>query len=152
MIIAVDFDGTIVEHKYPKIGRPVPYAIDILLKLQKDGHTLLLWSVRDGKLLDEAVRYCEQNGLIFYAANKNYPEEDRLNPASRKLNADLYIDECALGGLFDWKTTYRIIQAMKDGEVSFEKRMAFRREGRKTKYKRNFLIRLGEMLEGKSRY
>ena len=76
MIIAVDFDGTIVEHEYPKIGRPIPFAIDTLLSLQKDGHILILWTVRDGDLLQEAIDYCSKRGLTFYAANKNYPEED----------------------------------------------------------------------------
>ena len=52
MIIAVDFDGTIVEHKYPKIGKEVPFAIATLKKLQAERHLLILWSVREGKLLD----------------------------------------------------------------------------------------------------
>ena len=50
MIIAVDFDGTIVEHKYPEIGR-IPFAIETLKKLQQERHRLILWSVREGKLL-----------------------------------------------------------------------------------------------------
>ena len=48
MIIAVDFDGTIVEHKYPKIGSELPFATDTLKMLIKDGHQLILWSVREG--------------------------------------------------------------------------------------------------------
>ena len=51
MIIAVDFDGTIVEHEYPAIGKPIPFAIETLLHLQKDGHRLILWTVRRGDLL-----------------------------------------------------------------------------------------------------
>jgi len=43
MIIAVDFDGTIVEHKYPKIGSEIPFATDTLKMLIKDGHQLILW-------------------------------------------------------------------------------------------------------------
>lgn len=54
MIIAVDFDGTIVEHKYPEIGRELPFAIETLKKLQQERHRLILWSVREGKLLQEA--------------------------------------------------------------------------------------------------
>lgn len=45
MIIAVDFDGTIVEHKYPEIGRELPFAIETLKKLQQERHRLILWSV-----------------------------------------------------------------------------------------------------------
>ncbi len=101
MVIAVDFDGTVVEHEYPKIGRPIPFAIETLLQLQKEGHTLLMWTVRDGSLLQEAVDYCESKGLKYYAANKNHPDED-VTVAARKLNADLYIDDRNLGGLPDW--------------------------------------------------
>ena len=57
MIIAVDFDGTIVEHKYPEIGRELPFAIETLKKLQQERHRLILWSVREGKLLQEAVDF-----------------------------------------------------------------------------------------------
>ena len=63
MIIAVDFDGTIVEHKYPEIGRELPFAIETLKKLQQERHRLILWSVREGKLLQEAVDFCRERGL-----------------------------------------------------------------------------------------
>ena len=69
MIIAVDFDGTIVEHKYPEIGRELPFAIETLKKLQQERHRLILWSVREGKLLQEAVDFCRERGLEFYAVN-----------------------------------------------------------------------------------
>ncbi len=58
MVIAVDFDGTIVEHKYPRIGDEIPFAIDTLKELIKDGHQLILWSVRERELLQEAVDWC----------------------------------------------------------------------------------------------
>ena len=74
MIIAVDFDGTIVEHKYPEIGRELPFAIETLKKLQQERHRLILWSVREGKLLQEAVDFCRERGLEFYAVNSNYAE------------------------------------------------------------------------------
>lgn len=150
MIIAVDFDGTIVEHQYPKIGRPIPFAIETLLQLQKDGHTLLMWSVRDGKLLQEAVDYCAGKGLNFYAANKNYPEED-LSNAPRKLNADMFIDDRNLGGLPDWGVIYHAVKAMERGESSFERIMMSSGENQRIRRKKNFFIRLGEMFE-KDRY
>ncbi|NDV96266.1 hypothetical protein D0T84_15295 [Dysgonomonas sp. 521] len=147
MVIAVDFDGTVVEHAYPKIGRPIPFAIETLLQLQKEGHTLLMWTVRDGELLQEAVDYCRSKGLTFYAANKNYPEED-LTTASRKLNADLYIDDRNVGGLPDWGVIYHAIRAMERGELSFEKIMMSSGENQKIRRrKKNFFIRLGEMFE-----
>ena len=69
MIIAVDFDGTIVEHRYPAIGRERPFAIETLKKLAKEGHRLILWTVREGRLLEEAVQFCRERGLEFYAVN-----------------------------------------------------------------------------------
>ena len=75
MIIAVYFDGTIVEHKYPEIGRELPFAIETLKKLQQERHRLILWSVREGELLQEAVDFCRERGLEFYAVNSNYAEE-----------------------------------------------------------------------------
>lgn len=110
MIIAVDFDGTIVEHRYPAIGKEIPFAIDTLKKLQEEGHRLILWSVRENELLDEAVEFCRQRGLEFYAVNTNYPEEQAGHQYfSRKLKADVFIDDRNVGGLFDWNSIYRII-------------------------------------------
>ena len=77
MIIAIDFDGTIVKHRYPAIGEELPFAIETLKKLQKDGHKLILWSVREGRLLDEAVSFCKARGLEFYAVNRDYPDEEK---------------------------------------------------------------------------
>ena len=75
MKIAVDFDGTIVEEAYPYIGKPIPFAIDVLKRLiYEDQHQVILWTVREGKLLDEAVEYCRRQGVEFYAVNKLHPE------------------------------------------------------------------------------
>lgn len=111
MIIAIDFDGTIVEHKYPSIGTELPFAMDTLIKLKEEGHRLILWTVREGKLLDEAVEFCRERGLEFYAINRDYPEEEkgRNNHYSRKLKVDLWIDDRNLGGLPDWRTIYEMV-------------------------------------------
>ena len=111
MIIAIDFDGTIVEHKYPSIGTELPFAIDTLIKLKEEGHRLILWTVREGKLLDEAVEFCRERGLEFYAINRDYPEEEkgRNNHYSRKLKVDLWIDDRNLGGLPDWGTINEMV-------------------------------------------
>lgn len=108
MVIAVDFDGTIVNHKYPDIGREIPGAIDTLKRLADEGHKLILWTVRDGDLLDEAIRFCEQRGLIFYAINANTPG-DWSKETHRKIDADLFIDDCNIGGLPDWDQIYTMI-------------------------------------------
>ena len=111
MVIAVDFDGTIVEHRYPAIGKELPFAIETLRKLVKEGHRLILWTVREGKCLDEAIEFCRSRGLEFYAVNRDYPEEEqeRNNHFSRKIKADLWIDDRNLGGLPDWGTIYEMI-------------------------------------------
>jgi hypothetical protein len=110
MIIAVDFDGTIVTHEYPKIGKELPFAIDTLKRLQQSPeYRLILWTVREGALLDEAVEYCRSRGVEFYAVNSNYPEETSDHQEPRKLTADLFLDDRNLGGLPDWGVIYRMI-------------------------------------------
>ena len=111
MLIAVDFDGTIVEHRYPHIGKEIPFAVKTLIKLQEEGHQLILWSVREGRLLDEAVEWCKAKGLEFYAVNSNYPDEniDRDAIRCRKLRADYFIDDRNVGGLPDWGIIYQMI-------------------------------------------
>ena len=112
MIIAVDFDGTIVEHRYPKIGKEIPFAIQTLRTLIKEGHQLILWSVREGDLLQEAVDWCHERGVDFWAINRDYPEEEehKNNNFSRKLKVEMFIDDRNLGGLPDWGTIYQMIK------------------------------------------
>ena len=114
MIIAVDFDGTIVEHEYPRIGREIPFATETLQKLQRNPHhRLILWTMRTGKELDEAVKFCRERGVIFYAHNENYPSEKLDNETSRKVMADLYIDDRNIGGLPDWGAICQMIESGK---------------------------------------
>jgi hypothetical protein len=108
--IAVDFDGTIVEHKYPEIGKEMLFAFETLKALQKHRHQLILWTYRAGKELDEAVEYCRSNGIEFYAVNKSYPEEEfNEEIASRKIEADLFIDDRNVGGFPGWGEIYQMI-------------------------------------------
>ena len=111
MTIAVDFDGTIVEHRYPEIGPERPFATETLRMLIRDRHQLILWTVREGRLLDEAVEWCRQRGVEFWAVNRDFPEEniERNEHFSRKLKVDLFIDDRNLGGLPDWGTIYQMI-------------------------------------------
>ena len=114
MTIAVDFDGTIVEHRYPEIGREIPFAIETLKMLTREGHRLILWSVREGKLLDEAVEWCRERGLEFYAVNKDYPEEKTNDTNySRKLKVGMFIDDRNVGGLPDWGIIYKMVTQKK---------------------------------------
>lgn len=105
--IAVDFDGTIVEDEYPGIGKPQLFAFDTLKKLQEKGHRLILWTYRNGKALEEAVDFCNANGIQFYAVNKSFPEEEFDPKYSRKINADLFIDDRNVGGLVSWGEIYQ---------------------------------------------
>lgn len=115
MRIAVDFDGTIVEHEYPEIGREKMFALQTLRELQKKGFKLILWTYRCGRELDEAVQYCHENGVVFYAVNKNYPEEvfDE-NTMSRKIDADIYIDDRNVGGFLGWSKIWQILNPDQD--------------------------------------
>ena len=109
LAIAVDFDGTIVEDAYPQIGKPQLFAFDTLKKLQEKGHRLILWTYRHGRALDEAVAFCKENGITFYAVNKSFPEEEFDEKISRKINADLFIDDRNIGGLLGWGEIYQQI-------------------------------------------
>lgn len=120
MLIAVDFDGTIVEHAYPAIGKPIPFAIDVLKKFQEDGHEIVLWTFRTGEMLDQAVNYCREKGLEFYAVNKMYPEEEWSEDGPRKIDADIFIDDKNLLGLPDWGEIYRIVKFGNNEHASYD--------------------------------
>jgi hypothetical protein len=108
--IAVDFDGTIVEHKYPEIGKEIMFALHTLRALQEQGHQLILWTYRSGSELDEAVEYCRRNGVEFYAINSSYPEEEfDEDYDSRKIDADIFIDDRNIGGLPPWGEIYQML-------------------------------------------
>lgn len=113
--IAVDFDGTIVEHRYPEIGKELPFATETLRTLIKEHHRLILWSVREGKLLQDAIDWCHERGVDFWAVNRDYPEEEenKNNHFSRKIKADYFIDDRNIGGLPDWGQIYRMISEHK---------------------------------------
>ena len=122
--IAVDFDGTIVEHAYPAIGKEKLFAFRTLKELEKKGARLILWTFRAGKELDEAVEYCRQNGIEFYSVNKNYPEEIMNETISRKIDADIFIDDRNLGGFPGWSEVWQIIFPFDLQMKEAEKRIA----------------------------
>ncbi len=142
--IAVDFDGTIVEHEYPKIGKEKLFAFRTLKELEKQGARLILWTFRTGKELQEAVEYCKNNGIEFYAINKNYPEEVMDETVSRKIDADIYIDDKNLGGFPGWSEVWQVLNPYELQEKLAEKRIANNRRNaflrlfsRKTKNNEN---------------
>lgn len=107
LIIAIDFDGTIVKDAYPKIGEAQPFAFETLKNLEKEGHRLILWTFRKGKRLEEAVRFCKEKGIEFYAVNKSFPEEEYDSSLSRKILADIFIDDRNFGGFPGWGPIYQ---------------------------------------------
>lgn len=118
MTIAVDFDGTIVENRYPEIGDERMFATETLKMLIQDRHRLILWTCREGRLLDDAINWCKERGVEFWAINKDFPEEDitKNHQFSRKIKADLFIDDRMVGGLPDWGTIYQMIKYHKTFE------------------------------------
>ena len=109
LIIAIDFDGTIVEDAYPAIGKPKLFAFDTLKKLQNEGHRLILWNYRSGKKLEEAVQFCESYGINFYAINASYEDEEIDSEKSRKIHADIFIDERNVGGFIGWGNVHQLL-------------------------------------------
>lgn len=94
MIIAIDFDGTIVTHEYPRIGQPVPGALETMKELQEAGHVLILWTMRSGDKLMEAKSYLLDNGFNLML---NHNPDQISWTESPKLYGNLYIDDAALG-------------------------------------------------------
>jgi hypothetical protein len=100
MLLAIDFDGTIVEHRYPRIGAPVPGAIQWLRRFQELDARLILWTMRSdspqsGPMLTEAVAFCRSQGVNFFGVNGN-PEQQSWT-SSPKAYAKVYIDDAAFG-------------------------------------------------------
>lgn len=98
MIIAVDFDGTLIKDGFPDVreGTPNVTLFSELARMRESGHQVILWTCRGGDLLQEAVDFCRMNGLEFDAVNDNLPEAlqaMKFGHAPRKVFADIYIDD-----------------------------------------------------------
>ncbi|MBP3547333.1 MAG: hypothetical protein J6J64_01470 [Alistipes sp.] len=95
MIIAVDFDGTCVEHDYPAVGMDVDGAVDVLRALNRKGHRLILFTMRSGAKLEAAVKWFRDRKIELWDVNHN--PEQREWTESPKVHADIYIDDSSLG-------------------------------------------------------
>ena len=94
LVIAVDFDGTLCENKYPDIGEPIQPIIDFCKNMKADGHKLILWTCREGELLAKAIVWCFEHGLLFDAYNENLKERiEQYGTDPRKIGADFYMDD-----------------------------------------------------------
>ena len=132
--IAIDFDGTIVENIYPKMGKPKLFAFEILQKLKDSGYRLILWTCRSGKELEEAVEFCRNKGLEFYAVNSSYDGEDIDMNKSRKIIADIFIDDRNIGGFPGWGEVYatltgKPVYSISDKKITKKKKKTKRRFG-----------------------
>lgn len=112
MIIAIDFDGTICQNKYPDIGEPMPLAIESIKELKELGHNLILWTCRKGEQLYNAVKWCKEYGIPFDLVNEYEPNNLRAfgGVAGNKVFADIYIDDRNLGGFPGWERAMELIK------------------------------------------
>ena len=107
MVIVIDFDGVCVEEEYPYIGRPLPNAVKVINKLYDQGHTIIIWSCREGESLEEAIEALDLHGFKYHHINQNCPERKKRFGGidSRKVGGDVYIDDKCLPYLLkgiDW--------------------------------------------------
>nr|DAM44022.1 MAG TPA: nucleotidase 5'-nucleotidase [Caudoviricetes sp.] len=130
MIIAIDFDGTICQNEYPEIGEPMPLAIWSIKKLKERGHDLILWTCRQGELLDDAVRWCEEHGIHFDLVNEHEPNNLKAfgGVSGNKVFADIYIDDHNLGGFPGWERAMEIIIEAEAPKLEWTKNEDFPQE------------------------
>lgn len=103
LIYAIDFDGTLCRNKWPDIGEPNTELIEYLIRKQKEGATLILWTMREGALLNRAVEWCAMHGLRFDAVNDNpKSRQEYFGNNPRKVYADVYIDDHNAGTTVIW--------------------------------------------------
>ena len=101
MIFAIDFDGTIVENKWPDIGEPKQRVVDYIRQLQNIGHKWILWTCRSEEELPAVLKWCEEHGLYPDYVNDNATESvERWKTNPRKVSADVYIDDHNAGGVY----------------------------------------------------
>lgn len=119
MILSIDFDGTICRDEYPSIGCPQPYAVDTLQTLAADGHYLIINSCREGARLTEAINWLLEHDIPFHRVNDNHPDATaNYGSNSRKVFADIYIDDRNAGGFPGWLIAY---EQIKEKQEAYEK-------------------------------
>ncbi len=142
-ILAIDFDGTIVEDAYPGIGSPKAFAFDTLKKFQQEGYRLILWTYRSGKKLEDAVEFCKKNGVEFYAVNASFPGE-KFDPKeqSRKIHADYFIDDRNLGGFPGWGEVFDIVNRRIEFSIAEGKEVEYYSKRRQKKKKKGLFSKI----------
>lgn len=112
-VVAVDFDGTIAKTEYPRIISPIYETIELLNKLKEKGATIILWTCREGKELEEAVEWCRRNNVPIDLVNENDSSRTKFwGNDSRKIGADLYIDDKSFSMWLDRRDDEDIINTL----------------------------------------
>ena len=110
MIIVIDFDGTIVENKYPEIGKLRKDAKKIINKLYDENHYIIINTCRAVIYESEAYNFLIKNGIKFHYINCNLPHLiEKYGQDCRKISGDIYIDDKSILGIPSWKKIYKII-------------------------------------------
>ena len=118
MILAIDFDGTLHMGQFPTIGIPMPYAIEKMKQLKADGHYIIIHTCRSNGELLEAINWMIEKGIPFDRVNDNHPDGTALhNNNSRKVYADVYVDDRQVGGLPTWPEIYEYIASFVQPQV-----------------------------------
>ena len=117
LILAIDFDGTCVEHKFPEIGEPLPESFETLKEFIQAGDRLILWTWREGVFLQEAIDFCREHGVEFESHNKNVIEHNY--DKSRKVYADMYIDDRMPGGFPGWNFVKQEVEKLRNHFSNF---------------------------------
>jgi len=107
MIIAVDFDGTIVEHKFPDIGEERLGAVETLKWMQSESHKVIIWTCRNGARLASMMNWLKEQGFTPDAVNSNIAHCPGF--AVPKILADIYIDDRNLGGIPPWNIIRKVL-------------------------------------------
>lgn len=128
MIIAVDFDGTLVESEYPKIGKFKKGAKETLAKLYNEGHHIIIWTCRSEKALSACEQFLKRNNVKYHSINKSNLENLALHKwiDTRKVYADIYIDDKHIGFKVDWKKIYKEIQKANGTYIPYWKQLWYR--------------------------
>ncbi len=114
MILAIDFDGTIVEDQFPEVGKMIPGASEAINQLYADGYTIIIWSCRTGIKKTRAIEWLVMNGIKFHRFNESCPTNIALHGGkdTRKVYANIYIDDRMLFKLPPWNEIYDLVREL----------------------------------------
>ena len=113
MVIAIDYDGVINAAPYPEVGVMVPGAAKALRQLHEEGHTLILWTCREGQDQTRAINDLLSRGIHIDGVNCNARANiEQYSNDSRKVHADLYVDDRQVGCFAGWEEVLRWVDCL----------------------------------------